>query len=220
MLYAAYAESAPGGPAGGSAVGLTFGITGSAFILFAALLGVRKRRPHYRLGRASTWLKGHLWLGALAFPLIFFHGGFEFGGPLTRVLMWIFVLVFVTGVFGLALQQILPRFMTRTLPQETVYEQIDHVREQLLEEAVEMAHRDAKRGAVLPLLGRVGEAPGPSSQDLGLQRPNLRFRFGDLIAQTIEPVGAGKLGDGCLEGLDPVMERFAQILGRCRKRPP
>jgi len=137
--YVWYARTAPSGPSGGSAAGLAFGIAGTAFMLFAALLGVRKRRPHYRWGRASTWLKGHLWLGARSFPLILFHGGFAFGGPLTRVLMWIFILVFVTGLLGLALQQLLPRFMTKSLPQETVYEQIDHVREQLLAEAVELA---------------------------------------------------------------------------------
>jgi len=137
--YVWYARTAPSGPSGGSAAGLAFGIAGTAFMLFAALLGVRKKRPHYRWGRASTWLKGHLWLGALSFPLILFHGGFAFGGPLTRVLMWIFIAVFVTGCLGLALQQLLPRFMTKSLPQETVYEQIDHVREQLLAEAVELA---------------------------------------------------------------------------------
>ena len=160
VLYVLYAESAPGGPAGGSALGLTFGIIGTVFIVFAALLGVRKRRPHYRLGRASMWLKGHLWLGALAFPLILFHGGFEFGGPFTSVLMWTFVLVFATGIFGLALQQILPRFMTRTLPQETVYEQIDHVRGQLIEEAVEMARGEATRGAGVAKAKSVGKVQG------------------------------------------------------------
>jgi len=139
VAYALYARGAAGGPTGGSAMGLAFGIAGTVFMLFAALLGVRRRRPNYRVGRAATWLKGHLWLGALSFPLVFFHAGFEFGGPLARVLMWIFVLVFLTGLFGLALQQILPRFMTQNLPQEVAYEQIDHVRRELLEEVEQLA---------------------------------------------------------------------------------
>jgi len=146
--YAVYAATEPGGPRGGSGPGLVFGIAGTACILFAAFLGLRKKRPHYRLGRVATWLKGHLWLGALSFPLICFHGGFSFGGPLTQALMWLFVFVFLTGIYGLALQQFLPRLMTKNVPQETVYEQIDHVREQLLEEALAIATGDPKRKGV------------------------------------------------------------------------
>src|SRR5262245_54246444 len=77
----------PAGPRGGSAVGLLFGAVGFAFILYAAALGARKRLPTWRLGRAKSWMRGHLWLGLLALPIIFFHGGFHFGGPLTQVLM-------------------------------------------------------------------------------------------------------------------------------------
>ena len=148
VWYAVYSARAPAGPSGGSLPGLTFGVVGSLFILFAALLGVRKKRPHYRLGRAATWLKGHLWLGTLSFPLILFHGGFSLGGAVTQVLMALFFVVFLTGAFGLVLQQFLPRLMTGTVVQETVYEQIDHVREQLLEEALGLAQGRKAGGAV------------------------------------------------------------------------
>ncbi|MHC4547847.1 MAG: hypothetical protein ACYTEZ_03640 [Planctomycetota bacterium] len=145
VAYALYAKGEPGGPSGGSAMGLAFGIAGTVCILFAALLGTRKRRPHYRFGRTASWLKGHLWLGALSLPLVLFHGGFEFGGPLSRALMWIFVLVFLTGILGLALQQFLPRFTTQSLPQETVYEQIEHVCRVLTAEAEQLAKGGAGR---------------------------------------------------------------------------
>ncbi|MHC4955571.1 MAG: hypothetical protein ACYTGZ_17100 [Planctomycetota bacterium] len=138
----------PEGPSGGSPLGLLFGIVGTAFIVFAALLGVRKRRPHWRVGRASTWLRGHLWLGAISFPLILFHAGFGFGGALATVLMVSFWAVFVSGAWGLMLQQILPRFMTQMIPEETVYEQIDHVRQQLLAEAIALARGQGQRRAV------------------------------------------------------------------------
>lgn len=143
LLYANTAMRTPGGVSGGSAEGILFGAAASLCMLFAALLGVRKRRPHYRLGRVSGWLKGHLWLGALSLPLVLFHGGFAMGGPLTRTLMVCFYLVFLTGVFGLVLQQFLPRFLTKNVVQETVYEQIDHVREQLLAECVAIARGGA-----------------------------------------------------------------------------
>ena len=32
-------------------------------------------------------MRGHLWLGFLSFPIILLHGGFHFGGSLTRVLI-------------------------------------------------------------------------------------------------------------------------------------
>src|SRR5271154_2352198 len=61
--YIIYALSATPAPSGGSVVGLFFGITGFGFMIFAALLGARKRVPVWRLGRAQAWMRGHLWLG-------------------------------------------------------------------------------------------------------------------------------------------------------------
>jgi hypothetical protein len=134
-VYIPYALRAPQGPRGGSALGLTYGIAGFLFMLFAGLLGLRKKFPVWRVGRAQSWMRGHLWLGLLSFPLILFHGGFHFGGPLTRVLMWLLVFVWVSGILGAALQHFMPRFQTAQLPMETIYEQIDRVRGQLAEEA-------------------------------------------------------------------------------------
>lgn len=134
-VYLPYASHSAQGPSGGSAIGLTFGIIGSAFMLFAGLLGARKKVPVWRVGRAQTWMRGHLWLGLLSFPLILFHAGFHFGGPLTTVLMVLFIIVVASGVFGTILQHYLPRVMTVQVPMETIYEQIDHVREQLRSEA-------------------------------------------------------------------------------------
>lgn len=130
------AIAASGRPwSGGSAIGLTYGISGFAMMVFAALLAARKKVRIWRVGRAQTWMRGHLWLGLLSFPVILFHSGFAFGGSLTRVMMWIFVVVIVSGVAGAALQHFLPRLMLARLPMETIYEQIPHVRAQLLVEA-------------------------------------------------------------------------------------
>lgn len=133
-LYVPYARRvAP--PSGGSWPGLAYGIAGFALMVFAGLLGARKKVPVWRLGRAQTWLRGHLWLGLVSFPLIVLHAGFAFGSGLTLVLMWLFVIVTVSGVAGAWLQHTMPRRMLRELPMETIYEQIDHVRAQLLMEA-------------------------------------------------------------------------------------
>jgi hypothetical protein len=80
-------------------------------------------------------MRGHLWLGFLALPLILFHGGFHFGGTLTRVLMWLLIATVVSGVVGAALQNYLPRMMTKDVSLETIYDEIGHVRRLLREEA-------------------------------------------------------------------------------------
>ncbi|HLK06058.1 MAG TPA: hypothetical protein VKT53_16595 [Candidatus Acidoferrum sp.] len=134
-IYVPYALTAARGPTGGSALGLAFGIVGFAFMLFAAALGARKRVPTWRLGRAQAWMRGHLWLGFLALPLILFHGGFHFGGTLTQILMWLLIVTVASGVFGAALQNYLPRLMTKDVPLETIYDEIGHVRMLLREEA-------------------------------------------------------------------------------------
>ncbi|MFI5403223.1 MAG: hypothetical protein ACHQ1G_09820 [Planctomycetota bacterium] len=155
ILYGVYAARAPDGPRGGSWQGLSFGIAAALCIAFTVLLGARKRVPHYRLGRAATWMRGHLWFGLLSLPLVLFHAGFAFGGTLTAVLMGAFLAVYVTGIAGLVLQQFLPRVMTQSLPQETVFEQLDHVREQLLAEAEQMAKGEGGAVARTKGAGRV-----------------------------------------------------------------
>jgi hypothetical protein len=126
------------GSMGGTATGLVFGSLGFAFMIFAALLGARKRVPVYRFGRAQTWMRGHLWLGLLSLPLILFHSGFRYGHGLTAWLMTFLVIVVASGLFGAALQHYMPRVMTREVTMETIYEEIGHVRGQLLEEAEEL----------------------------------------------------------------------------------
>ena len=83
-IYIPYAARMPG-PSGSSAIGLMYGSIGFGFMIFAGLLGLRKKFPVWRIGRAQTWMRAHLWLGFLSYPMILLHGGFHFGGPLTRV---------------------------------------------------------------------------------------------------------------------------------------
>ena len=135
MVYILYARQSPIGARGSSPTGLTFGVIGFAFMLFAALLGARKHVPVRRVGRAQAWMRGHLWLGLLSLPVILFHGGFHFGGTLTGVLMWLLIITVVSGLFGAALQHYIPRVMTAAVPFETIYDEIGHVRNLLLEEA-------------------------------------------------------------------------------------
>jgi len=134
VIYIPYALR-PVPPSGGSPLGLAYGIVGFACMVFVTLLSLRKKFPIWRIGRTQTWMRGHLWLGALSFPLILLHAGLLFGHGLTSWLMWLFLIVWASGLAGAWLQHALPRRMLRDVPMETIYDQIGHVREQLLDEA-------------------------------------------------------------------------------------
>src|SRR5262245_58001949 len=137
-LYVPYVRAALNGPSGGSLPGLVYGIVGFAFMIFAGLLGARRKVPTWRIGRGTAWMRAHIWLGLLSLPLILLHGGFRLGGLLTTVLMILFAAVWVSGIVGLLLQQTLPRLMLTRVPLETVYEQIDAIVLQLLAESDEL----------------------------------------------------------------------------------
>ncbi|MCA9068649.1 MAG: hypothetical protein KDA84_06990, partial [Planctomycetaceae bacterium] len=124
--YILYVQMMPNGPHGGSVMGLIYGIIGTVFMVFAGLLAARKRVPHWRLGSAQFWLRGHLWLGTLSMPFILYHAGFGWGGLLENVLWVLFGVVYLSGFFGLIVQQFLPRFMTTRIPLETFGAQVPY----------------------------------------------------------------------------------------------
>lgn len=137
-FYAYVASSTPYAPSGGSWPGLLFGITGTGCMVLAGLLAARKKWSTRRLGSALLWMKMHVWLGLLAVPLILFHSGFRWGGPLTATMMVLFYVVIASGIFGLILQQFIPALMTARVPFETVRSQIDYVIDGLVVDAYEI----------------------------------------------------------------------------------
>ena len=133
--YIVYVSFSDGGARGGSFMGLFFAALGTAVIVFECLLGLRKRYPASPFGRVKTWLTAHVWLGLLSFVLILMHSGFRWGDGLAAVLMWMFVAIAASGVFGVAMQHYLPRRMTEVVTRETIYEQIPTVVRKLRMEA-------------------------------------------------------------------------------------
>jgi hypothetical protein len=123
---------------GGTPLGLIFGAISLSIFVFAALLGVRKKVVLWRIGNLQRWLRAHIWLTLLTIPLVILHSGFRLGGPMTTLLVVVYVIVMVSGIYGLALQHQLPRIMKERLPAETVYEQIPHIRAQLFVAATKM----------------------------------------------------------------------------------
>jgi len=136
LVYVPYDHFTVGGARGGTTIGIIYGVIGFALMIFAGLLSFRKKLPIWRMGRTSTWMRAHLWLGLIGYPIILLHSGFSFGhGKLTWWMMLIFTIVIASGVLGAALQHWMPRVMTKQIPYETIYDEIPRIRGQLLDEA-------------------------------------------------------------------------------------
>lgn len=144
---------------GGTPLGLIFGAAAFGIFIFAGLLGLRKKVVLWRLGTLQLWMRAHIWLTLLTIPLVLLHCGFRLGGPMTTWLWILYVIVMVSGIYGLALQHQLPRIMKERLPAETVYEQIPHIRAQLVAAAIKM--RDSFKPAPPPKTD--AGAPAPSA---------------------------------------------------------
>jgi hypothetical protein len=127
-LYAWLHVRTPGGLTGGTITGIWYGIAGSALMVYAGLLSVLRRLPSWWwIGSRKTWLRGHIWLGTLSGVLIVCHSGFRWGGPLEKALWVVLGATLATGVFGLLLQQFLPRLLTTRIQSEAPFEQIPHL---------------------------------------------------------------------------------------------
>src|SRR5438270_7151337 len=183
--------------AGGTPLGLIFGTIALSIFVFAALLGARKKVVLWRIGTVQRWLRAHIWLTLLTVPLVILHTGFRLGGPMTTLIIILYVIVMVSGIYGLILQHYMPSVMMDRLPAESVYEQIPHIRAQLVAAAAKM--RDAFKptpptksdaGAPAPSPDKavtVGSAPMASTAaDLSTPTARAKSVVGSTItAETI-----------------------------------
>ncbi len=123
---------------GGTPLGLVFGTVAFLIFLFASALGIRKKKRNWKIGNVQMWLKAHIWLTVLTIPLVLYHCGFHLGGVLSSGTFLLYSFVMVSGFFGLALQQFMPRLMKERLAREVVFEQIPFIRAKLFESALEL----------------------------------------------------------------------------------
>jgi hypothetical protein len=129
-------------PGGGSVSGLALGSVAAAIFFFELAL-VAKKTKAFRTARwllsAQTWMKAHIWLGLLTVPLVVLHSGGRLGGTLTTLFVLVFAAVIASGIWGLMLQNVLPRLLLEAAPAETVYSEIDRVARQYAAEAHRLA---------------------------------------------------------------------------------
>jgi hypothetical protein len=125
----------PRNTVGGTRIGLIYGTMAFLIFLFAIALGLRKKKPTWRMGKVKTWVRAHIWLTTLTIPLVGFHCGWSWGSPQTTWLLVLYIVVMASGYHGLAMQQFMPGLIKERLPREVVYDQIPNIRRHNLEGA-------------------------------------------------------------------------------------
>ena len=172
-------------PTGSGGVGFWFGVLAAAIIVFEMLLSLRKRvwRGRHQvfgipLGRAQKWMRLHIWLGLLAIPLAIIHSGYKFAGvgSPSAWTMLTFLVVSASGVWGLALQQFLPRQIFEEVADETIAAEIGTVTERDIIDAEQMLRKLAEETV---LTGRAGSP-------VALAAPSAN-RLQELFDREIKP---------------------------------
>jgi hypothetical protein len=126
----------------------------------------------------------------LSLPLIVLHSGFRYGHGLTAVLMTLLIIVVASGVFGAVLQHYMPQVMTREVTMETIYEEIGHVRAQLLEEAEELVKQATTGIAKVAAAGATEAAETSTVAVVEIQNAPLRNFFEQDLKPFLEKPGA------------------------------
>ncbi len=122
-------------PDGTSFTGFAYGVVAGLIIIFEFLLWPRKRKRAWRVGAVQVGLRAHIWLGLLTIPLLLLHSGFRWGGSLSTWLAILYIVVILSGLYGLVVQQWLTRKMLLEVPAETIHSQIQAISDQFVDEA-------------------------------------------------------------------------------------
>jgi hypothetical protein len=126
-LYYWCDRTTTGGVTGGTTAGLWFGVAGAAMMLFCGAFVLLRQVPAWWwIGSRKAWLKAHIWLGLLSVVMILCHSGIRIGGLIGQALWVVLAAIIISGIFGLIAQQTLPGLLSRKVPEEASYEQINH----------------------------------------------------------------------------------------------
>jgi hypothetical protein len=118
---------------------LGLGWIGTTLALLVAALSIRKRLAYQGVGKMSSWLRAHIYLGIIAAFAIFYHSGFRAGGPLSAWLLVFFSLTVVSGLMGWWLARNLPPLLTDIEETPALLEDLLAARAQCLQGMFELA---------------------------------------------------------------------------------
>ncbi|MCE9532461.1 MAG: hypothetical protein K8T89_15275 [Planctomycetes bacterium] len=195
-------------PSGSGPVGYGCGVVAGLIVLFEMALWVRKklRRKHW-LGSTRTWMALHIWLGLVSLPLAICHSGFAFGGPLSMAVLLLFLAVIASGVWGLIMQQVIPRKLIDEIPGETIVTETEHLMKGYLAEA-EALILSVRRQEVAIEHGAVTSSVVVRSTTKGYRVEQLD----NLFKQRISPyLLTGKRGGGPLAHRARSVQMFAEL---------
>lgn len=162
-------------PSGSGPVGFWLGVTAFAIILFEMLLWFRKKLRGRRLGATRKWMTWHIWLGLLSVPLAICHSGFALGGTLSSAAMVLFLVAIASGVWGLVMQQIIPRRLLEEIPAESIAIETGNLM---------TLHLSEVRG-LLKSLQALGA--GPDGNGVVAVAANSLYQLDDFVNQLIVP---------------------------------
>src|SRR5204863_5324320 len=103
-------------------------------------------------------------------------------GPMTTLLMALYAIVMVSGIYGLILQHQMPALMKERLPAETVFEQIPHIQMQLAAAAVKM--RDSFKPVPPTKTDAGAPAPSAAAKAVTADQPPIAPHPHELRSQT------------------------------------
>jgi hypothetical protein len=116
----------------------------SGWVLFAVMLVLtayngRKKLPFLPLGSSESWLQFHIYAGLLTVILFAIHISYKMPtGWFQGTLAWLYVLVTLSGVWGLFVSRSIPKRLT-TRGGEILYERIPAIRRGFQQQAEALA---------------------------------------------------------------------------------
>lgn len=115
--------------------GHAYGIIGSSMLIILLVYSVRKRANWFpKIGRLSTWLKYHMFLGVMGPALVTFHTSFKVGG-IVAVSYWSMIIVMLSGFVGRYLYTKIPRSISgHELTLKEIDQQNRELRDRLLDQ--------------------------------------------------------------------------------------
>lgn len=106
-------------PNGGSVFGYIAGTVAALLVLWLTLLGLRKRAITSGNWSLKAWVSAHVYLGLAVMVVATLHSGFQFGWNIHTLAYGLMVLVVVSGLFGVTVYALLPRYLSRNRGETT-----------------------------------------------------------------------------------------------------
>ncbi len=167
-----------------------------AVMLFLTAYNARKKLPFLPLGKSSTWLQLHAYVGWLSVAILFVHVGWRLpGGWFETALEILFFAVAASGVAGMVWSRFVPRRLTAR-GGEVLFERIPVIRRSLQDRAEDLALKSvaaARSSAIADFyiahLADFFRGPANYWQHLGESRApwnRIESKFDDL-ARFLDP---------------------------------